>query len=96
MFSAEYMERSYQPIKFVQDDVDTSINHYTVNKQTLKKSVFHHIDNAIMNTLDSTIPRDDFKSIEECKSPRTKMTAKLYPLVDQVDSLEYNAFLTDK
>jgi len=49
-----------------------------------------------MNTLDSTIPRDEFRNIEDCKSPRTKMTAKLYPLVDQVDSLEYNAFLTDK
>ena len=24
------------------------------------------------------------------------MAAKLYPLVDQIDTLEYNAFLTDK
>ncbi len=68
MFSAEYKERTYQPIKFLNEEVETSMNSGAIQISKMKKSVFSHIDHAIHYTLDTTIQREEAKSIEENKS----------------------------
>lgn len=55
MFSAEYKERTYQPIKFVNEEIETSMNSGAIKISKSNKSVFTTIDQAIHQTLDTTI-----------------------------------------
>lgn len=77
MFSAEYREKTYQPIKFVTDDVDNSVGQIKISSKAVKKNVYQNIDTAIANTIDPTIINEEFKTLEDAKSPRALMTAKV-------------------